>query len=117
MRQDFEITRSFMVDQPSQLPDMGPLDGDPSQQDAARASARKLDIPYVDLHTHDLHPHTVKLISEAQARRFKAMVLEDRTETYLVGFVDPWDLRAQDEIAGVLKRPHDIAVIAADQLF
>ncbi|MGH8673670.1 MAG: GspE/PulE family protein, partial [Burkholderiales bacterium] len=37
-------------------------------------------------------------------------------DSYLVGLVDPADLRAQDEIAALLKRPIDIAVITNDQL-
>jgi MSHA biogenesis protein MshE len=114
--QDFEMTRSFMVEQAPPLPPDLVLPDDPSEEAAAQVKAKKLGVPFVNLKQHDFHPQTVKLINEAQARRFKALVLEDRTETYLVGFVDPWDLRAQDEVAGALKRPIDIAVITAEQL-
>ena len=114
--QDFEMTRSFMVEHAPPLPPDLVLPDDPSEEAAAQAKAKKLGVPFVNLKQHDFHPQTVKLINEAQARRFKALVLEDRTETYLVGFVDPWDLRAQDEVAGALKRPIDIAVITSEQL-
>jgi MSHA biogenesis protein MshE len=114
--QDFEMTRSFMVEQPPPLPPDLELPDDPTEEAAAQLSAKKLGVPFVNLKQHDFHPQTVKLINEAQARRFKALVLEDRGETYLVGFVDPWDLRAQDEVAGALKRPIDVAVITAEQL-
>ena len=112
---DFEITRSFMVDHAPQL-DLNLPDGDPSQEAAARANAKRLGVPYIDLRRHELHPEIIKLISEAQARRLKALVLEDREDTFLVGFVDPWNLRAQDEVASVLKRAVDVSVITAEQL-
>jgi MSHA biogenesis protein MshE len=112
---DFQITKSFMVDH-NPLLDLPPPESDPTGEIAARTNASRLGHPYVDLAQHDLHPQTIKLISEAQARRFKALVLQDRGDTYLVGFVDPWDLRAQDEVAGVLKRPVDVAVITAKHL-
>ncbi|WP_158290226.1 GspE/PulE family protein [Ramlibacter sp. WS9] len=115
MPQDFEMTRSFMVEHIPQL-EVRPPDVDPTEDEAAKAHAKRLGVPFVNLREHDFHPQTVKLLNEAQARRFKALVLEDRGETYLIGFVDPWDLRAQDEVAGALKRPLDVAVITAEQL-
>ncbi|HSH92191.1 MAG TPA: GspE/PulE family protein [Ramlibacter sp.] len=113
-QKDFEMTRSFMVDAVPQS-DFGILEPDPSDAHAAMANARRLGLPYFDLKSHELHPQTIKLIGETQARRFKALVLDDRGDTYLVGFVDPWDLRAQDEVASILKRPIDVAVINAEQ--
>ncbi len=114
-QKDFEITRSFMVDSVFHQ-EPRPTDTNQSEDAAAQATAKRLGIPYVDLRKCELHPQIIKLISESQARRFKALVLEDTGDTYLVGFVDPWDMRAQDEIAGVLKRPVDVAVITAEQL-
>jgi MSHA biogenesis protein MshE len=110
----FEMTRSFMVEQP---PVDIPLDEPPvDEEGVARAAARKLNLPYIDLFEHDFKPEIVKLITESQTRRLKAVVLEDRGDTYLVGFVNPWDLRAQDEVASLLKRPIDPAVIRASQM-
>ncbi|HSH93627.1 MAG TPA: GspE/PulE family protein [Roseimicrobium sp.] len=112
---DFEMTRSFMVDHASQL-DIKPPEANTAENATAQANAKRLGVPFINLRQHDFHPLTVKLISEVQARRFKALVLEDRDETFLVGFVDPWDLRAQDEVANVLRRPVDVAVITGEQL-
>jgi MSHA biogenesis protein MshE len=61
-------------------------------------------------------PDTVRKITEMQARRYRAIVLEDRSETLLIGLVDPTDLRAQDELAMALKRPIDVAMITNEQL-
>jgi MSHA biogenesis protein MshE len=111
----FEMSGSYMLEQLA--PQGAPLaEGDNGDEAAARLKAKKLQLPFVDLHKHDLHPQIVKRITESQVRRLKALVLEDRTETYLVGFVDPWDLRAQDEVAKLLKRAIEPAVIAASQL-
>ena len=87
-----------------------------SEEQIAQAIARQLHLPYVDLRRFDVHPEVVRLLSELQARRFSAVVLEDRGETYLVGVVDPTDLRSQDELATLLRRPIDMAAITHEQL-
>jgi MSHA biogenesis protein MshE len=112
---DFEMTRSFMVDPLSQV-DFAVPDVDETEESTAQAVARKLRVPYVDIRKHDLHPKHIKLLNESQARRYKAMVLEDRGDTYFVGFADPYDLRAQDDVAALLRRPVDVAVITGTML-
>jgi MSHA biogenesis protein MshE len=87
-----------------------------SEEQVAQAIARQLDLPYVDLRRFDVQPDTVRRLSELQARRFSAVVLEDRGDSYLVGVVDPTDLRSQDELAALLKRHVDMAAITREQL-
>ena len=111
----FEKTGSFQVEQLAQR-DNSAAETPSPEEAAARASATRLKIPYIDLRRYDVHPNTVKLIHEVQARRFRALVLQDCEDTFLVGVVDPWDLRSQDEIASILKRPIDLAVITNEQL-
>jgi MSHA biogenesis protein MshE len=48
---------------------------------------------------------------ETLARRFRAIVLEDRKNTYLVGMADPTDLFAYDEVGRALKREIEVAVV------
>jgi MSHA biogenesis protein MshE len=67
-----------------------------SEEQIAQAVARQLDLPFVDLRRFDVQPDLVRLLSELQARRFSAIVLEDRGDSYLVGVVDPTDLRSHD---------------------
>jgi MSHA biogenesis protein MshE len=112
---DFEMTRSFMVDQLPQV-DFTLPDVDVKELSSAETAARRLGVPYVDLRKQELHPKLVRLLSEPQARRHKAMVLEDRGDTYFVGFADPNDLRAQDDVATILRRPVDVAVITDTML-
>ena len=87
-----------------------------SEEQIAQALARQLNLPYVDLRRFDVQPDTVRRLSELQARRFGAIVLEDKGDSYLVGVVDPTDLRSQDALATQLKRHVDMAAITPEQL-
>jgi MSHA biogenesis protein MshE len=87
-----------------------------TEEQIARTLATQLGVPYIDLRRYEVNSDTVHALSEMQARRFRGLVLEDREDTYLVGMVDPFDLRAQDEIAALLKRPVDVALITNEQL-
>jgi MSHA biogenesis protein MshE len=87
-----------------------------SEEQIAQALGRQLNLPFVDLRRFDVQPDTVRLLSETQARRFSAVVLEDHGDSCLVGVVDPTDLRSQDELAMVLKRHVDMAAITNEQL-
>jgi len=87
-----------------------------TEEQIAHAIALQLGIAYIDLRRYEVQPQTVQRLTELQARRFHALVLEDRGDTCLVGVVDPSDLRSQDEMAVVLKRPLDLAIITNEQL-
>jgi MSHA biogenesis protein MshE len=87
-----------------------------TEEQLARTLAAQLEVPYIDLRRYEVNFATVRTLSEMQARRFRGLVLEDREDSYLVGLVDPFDLRAQDEISAVLGRPVDLALITNEQL-
>ena len=87
-----------------------------TEEQIARTLASQLQVPYIDLRRYEVNNATVRALSEMQARRFRGLVLEDREDTYLVGMVDPFDLRAQDELSALLKRPVDVALITNEQL-
>jgi MSHA biogenesis protein MshE len=55
-------------------------------------------------------------LPEAQARRFRAIVLDELDGKLRVGFVDPTDLQAYDEIARIARREIDLAVVTETQL-
>ena len=73
--------------------------------------ARQFNIPYVNLKFVNIPPDIARKLPETQARRHRAIVLEERKNTYLVAMTDPSDLFAYDEIARVLKRDIDLAVV------
>jgi MSHA biogenesis protein MshE len=76
------------------------------------AMSRQLNVPYVNLKFYNFNNDLVRRLPEAQARRFRAVVLEDKRATYLVGMADPTDLFAFDEIARILKRDVEAAVVS-----
>jgi len=82
-----------------------------TEDQISEALAKQLAIPFVNLKYYNTKPDVVRLLPEAQARRFRAIVLEDRGNNILVGLTDPTDLFAYDEIARVTKREIDLAVV------
>ena len=82
-----------------------------TEEQISGALARKLDIPYINLKFFNINAELVRLLPETQARRFRALVLEDRREGLLVGMSDPTDLFAYDEISRLVKRQIELAVV------
>ncbi|BCB25392.1 MSHA biogenesis protein MshE [Sulfurimicrobium lacus] len=87
-----------------------------TEEGIAEAIARQLQIPFINLKFYNTNADLVNKLPETQARRFRALVLEDRGETLLVGMADPSDLFAYDELARALKRDIDLAAVAESQL-
>jgi MSHA biogenesis protein MshE len=87
-----------------------------SEEQLCEAISRQLDIPYVNLKFYQLNRDVIRRLPEAQARRFRALVLEDRRASYLVGMADPTDLFAFDEVVRLLKRDVQAAVVSEAQL-
>ena len=82
-----------------------------TEEQISGALARQLNIPYINLKFYNINAELVRLLPETAARRFRALVLEDRRETMLVGVSDPIDLFAYDEIARLLKKGVELAVV------
>jgi MSHA biogenesis protein MshE len=87
-----------------------------TEEALAHGLARQLRVPVVNLKSFPLKSETVRLLGESPARRHRVVVLEDKGEHLLVGFVDPLDLFAYDELTRLLKRPVRIAVLPESQL-
>lgn len=82
----------------------------------ANGLARQLRIPFVNLKTFPFRAELVKLLPEAAARRFRALVLEDKGESLLLALADPLDLFAFDQLTLLLKRSISIAAVPESQL-
>jgi MSHA biogenesis protein MshE len=87
-----------------------------SEEQISESIAKQLNIPYINLKYYNVNLEIVRRMPENQARRFRAVVLEERSGTLLVGMADPTDLFAFDEISKVLKRDIDVAVVTEGQL-
>lgn len=87
-----------------------------SEELLADGLARQLRIPCVNLKTYPFRAELVRLLPESMARRFRALVLDERQDGLLVSMADPLDLFAYDEVARALKRPIHLAVMPEGQL-
>ncbi len=87
-----------------------------TEETICQALARQLQISFVDLRQFTPKPELLGKLPESQARRYRAMVLEDLGAAYRLGMADPTDLPAYDELTRLLKRDIELAVVAESQL-
>ena len=88
-----------------------------TEEGISQALARQLRIPFIDLKNFSPKPDLIKLLPEAPARRFRALVLEQLPDGRLqIGMSDPTDLQAYDEITRLVRREIDLAVVTESQL-
>lgn len=87
-----------------------------TEEQIARVLASQQGIPFIDLRRFEISPKIVRILDELQARKYRALVLEDRKDTYLVAVADPSNLSAQDALSALLRRPIEIAVVSNEQL-
>ena len=84
-----------------------------NDEQICEAISRQLNIPYINLKFYNFNQEVVRRLPEAQARRFRALVLEDRRRAnVLVGMADPTDLFAYDELGRILQREIEAAVVS-----
>lgn len=82
-----------------------------TEEEISQALAKQLRVPYMNLKYYNVNPETARKLPETQARRFRALALEDRGTRIVVGMSDPTDLFAYDEIVKILKTDVEIAVV------
>jgi MSHA biogenesis protein MshE len=87
-----------------------------TEEQISGALAKQLNIPYINLKFYNINSDTVRLLAETQARRFRAIALEDRRDSLLIGMADPTDLFAYDEISRSVKRSIELAVVNESEL-
>ena len=87
-----------------------------TEEAIAKALARQLQAPFVDLRTFNPKPELIKLLPESQARRHRAIVLDVENDILVIGFADPTDLTAYDDISRIVRREISLAVVMESQL-
>ena len=87
-----------------------------TEEQISGALASQLGIPYINLKFFNVDSEKVRLLPETQARRFRALALEERGGALLIGMVDPTDLFAYDELARLVKRSIMLAVVNESEL-
>ena len=79
--------------------------------------SQHLNVPLIDIPDYRVSPEHVKLLPEVQARRYRAIVLDDQGEHLLLGMSDPADINAVDALSSVLPKKIKLAVVSESQLF
>ncbi len=71
----------------------------------------QLNIPLIDLNNFNYNNDTAKKLPESVARRYRALVIDERADDYLVAMADPTDIYALDEIQEKLDKPVSQAIV------
>jgi len=87
-----------------------------TEEKISEALAKQLGAPYINLKYYNINLKQVRKLPENQARRFRAIVLEERNGVLLIGMADPTDLFAFDEISRIVQCDIDVAVVTESQL-
>ena len=82
----------------------------------ARLLARQMRVEYLDISKRTVRADMTRLLPEVQARRLRALPLDETASAVRVGMADPTDLAAYDEVARLIRREIDIVVVAETQL-
>src|SRR5687767_8467843 len=87
-----------------------------TEERIAQALARQLNLAFVNLKHFNFNRAVVLKLPEAVARRFRALALEERGGTMVVGMADPTDLFAYDELTRILKKDVEATVVAESEV-
>ncbi len=88
-----------------------------SENDLLTFLSQHLGVPLINISDYRVSPEHVKLLPEVQARRFRAIVLDDKGDHLLVGMSDPADINGVDALTSFLPKPIELAVVSEGQLF
>src|SRR4051812_31433582 len=90
-------------------------EGTLTEEQIAEALGRQLGLPFLNLKFYNFNRKISAKLPEQAARRLRAVALEDRGSTFFVGMSDPTDLFAFDELARILKKDIQAAVVSESQ--
>lgn len=80
--------------------------------------AQQLDLPFLDISQRPIASKLAKLLPEVHARRLRALIIEDRGDSVLIGMSDPADLNAVDQLEHMLAPKNlTLAVVMDSQMF
>jgi MSHA biogenesis protein MshE len=80
--------------------------------------AQQLDLPFLDISQRRIPSELALLLPEVHARRLRALIIEDRGDSVLIGMSDPADLNAIDQLERMLApKGLTLAVVMDSQMF
>jgi MSHA biogenesis protein MshE len=87
-----------------------------TEEQISQALARQLGVPFVNLKHYNLKREVTLKLPETQARRYRALALEDVGDHYKVAMADPTDLAAYDGLTAALQRSIELVVVTESDL-
>lgn len=87
-----------------------------SQEQLMQVLSDQLNIPIYDLSNYRPSDAVRGLLTEARARRFRALVIEDQGDAVLVAMADPLDITAIDELERVIPKQIKLAIVREEDL-
>lgn len=87
-----------------------------SEIDFLRSLSNQLRMPLLELEHYSIKPQIIHKLPERVARRFKVLVLDYINDQYLVGFADPTDVLAHDEVSRMLNAPIRKTIVRGSDL-
>jgi MSHA biogenesis protein MshE len=82
----------------------------------AEALAQQMKVPFVDLTLDKVSPRIARLMTDSQARKYRALPVDEVRGVVRIGMADPTDLSAFDEIQRFLGRDIDLVVVTETRL-
>ncbi len=80
--------------------------------------AQQLGLPFLDISQRRIATEIANLLPEVHARRLRALIIEDRGDSVLLGMSDPADLGAIDQLEQMLAPKRlELSVVMDSQLF
>ena len=80
--------------------------------------AQQLGLPFLDISQLRIASEIASLLPEVHARRLRALIIEDRGDSVLIGMSDPADLNAIDQLEQMLApKSLSLAVVMDSQMF
>lgn len=78
--------------------------------------SEQLDVQYIELERFPFDGDLIKKIPESLARRFRVILLREKSESFLLGMVDPTDIFCLDELSRILKKPLETSLVQESKL-
>ena len=80
--------------------------------------AQQLDVPFLDISQRRIPTEVAKLLPEVHARRLRAIIIEDKGASVVIGMSDPADLNGLDQLEQLLSPKRiELAVVMESQLY
>ena len=88
-----------------------------TEQDISKAISQQLEIDFVTLKNYTINKDLFFKLNEAQARRFRSVVIGEKGGTFVVAMSDPSDLNAYDDLVKILKKEITLVCVTEEDLF